>query len=164
MLRSLFKERANLERYKDLIEDILTGLGIDPDQNREDTGREPSEYSWCVQRGSATVYVELLGAEEEGYFMVDCPILTLPATNLEGFFRHLLELNDQLVEASLTLRGSEVHLVGIRPLSGMDAGEAEEMIDRISGYADNLDDQLADEFGAPLWSGNNTAWPQAVDQ
>ncbi len=162
MLRSLFKERPKLERYKELIEDILSGLGIDPDRNREETGRD-KEYSWLLQRGSAVVYVELLGEEEEGYFMVDCPILTLPSTNQEGFFRHLLELNDQLVEATLTLRGSEVHLLGIRPLRGMDAGEAEEMIDRISGYADNLDNQLSSEFGAPLWVGRNDAWPQAVD-
>ncbi|MEW6277291.1 MAG: YbjN domain-containing protein [Candidatus Eremiobacterota bacterium] len=163
MLRTLFKERSALERYKELIEEILSGLGIDPEENREEIPGERA-YSWCVQRGSATVFIELLSEQEEGYFMVDCPILLLPSVGLERFFRRLLELNDRLVEATLTLRGTEVHLVGIRPLKGMDAGEAEEMIDRISAYADNLDNQLSDEFGAPLWGGGDRGtWPQAVD-
>lgn len=138
-----------LEHYRELIEEILSDLGIDPADNLE----EDSDHrcSWCVKRGSATVFIELFSEEAESYFMVDCPMLKLPATGLEGFYRRLLELNDRLVEASLVIRGDEVHLVGIRPLKGMDSHEAAGMLDRISAWADSLDNPLSEEFKAPLW-------------
>lgn len=142
-----------LENYRDLIEDILSDLGIDPQENLEEA-QEKTRYSWCVRRGSANVFIELFSENSESYFMVDCPILRLPPQEKrEGFYRRLLELNDKLVEAGLVARGDEIHLVGIRPLRGLDAEEASGMLDRISGWADNLDNSLSEEFGAPLWEG-----------
>ena len=138
-----------LEHYRELIEEILSDLGIDPADNLEEDS--DSRCSWCVKRGSATVFIELFSEETESYFMVDCPMLKLPPSNLEGFYRRLLELNDRLVEASLVIRGDEVHLVGIRPLKGMDSHEAAGMLDRISAWADSLDNPLSEEFKAPLW-------------
>ena len=142
-----------LENYRDLIEDILSDLGIDPQENLEEA-QEKQRYSWCVRRGSANIFVELFSENQESYFMVDCPILRLPPQErLEAFYRRLLELNDKLVEAALVCRGNEIHLVGIRPLRGLDAEEASGMLDRISAWADSLDNSLAEEFGAPLWEG-----------
>ena len=138
-----------LDHYRELIEEILSDLGIDPADNLEEDSE--NRCSWCVKRGSATVFIELFSEETESYFMVDCPMLKLPSSGLEGFFRRLLELNDRLVEASLVIRGDEVHLVGIRPLKGMDGQEAAGMLDRISAWADSLDNPLSDEFKAPLW-------------
>ena len=142
-----------LENYRDLIEDILSDLGIDPAENLEEA-QEKQRYSWCIKRGSANIFVELFTESQESYFMVDCPILRLPAPErLEAFYRRLLELNDKLVEAALVCRGVEIHLVGIRPLRGLDAEEASGMLDRISAWADSLDNSLSEEFGAPLWEG-----------
>lgn len=139
-----------LEHYREVIEEILAELGIDPSKSLEEA-TESEHYSWCVKRGSANVFIELFTQNNESYFMVDCPILTLPAQNLEGFFRRLLEVNDRLVEASLVLRGQEVHIVGIRPLKGLDSVEASTMLDSVSAWADHLDNALSEEFGAPLW-------------
>lgn len=140
-----------LENYRELIEDILGDLGIDPQENLEEA-QDQKRYSWCVRRGSANVFIELFSENQESYFMVDCPILRLPPEDqLAGFYRRLLEINDKLVEAGLVARGDEIHLVGIRPLRGLDAEEASGMLDRISSWADTLDNQLAEEFGAPLW-------------
>lgn len=145
-----------LENYRDLIEDILGDLGIDPQENLEEA-QEKQRYSWCVKRGSANIFIELFSENNESYFMVDCPILRLPtAAQRESFYRRLLELNDQLVEAGLVARGEEIHLVGIRPLRGLDAEEASGMLDRISAWADSLDNLLSEEFGAPLWDGPNS--------
>ncbi len=140
-----------LENYRELIEDILGDLGIDPQENLEEA-QDQKRYSWCVRRGSANVFIELFSENQESYFMVDCPILRLPPEDkLAAFYRRLLEINDKLVEAGLVARGDEIHLVGIRPLRGLDAEEASGMLDRISSWADTLDNQLAEEFGAPLW-------------
>lgn len=143
-----------LESYRDLVESILSGLGIDPAQNLEEA-QEQQRYSWSVRRGSANVFIELFSESDESYFMVDCPLLRLPAADRrEAFYRRLLEINDKLVEAALVARGDEIHLVGIRPLRGLDSEEAGGMLDRVSAWADNLDNQLSEEFGAPLWDGN----------
>lgn len=156
MFSLINRSSSVLEHYRDLIEEIIADLGIDPVDNLEEA-TEQQHYSWCLQRGSATVFVELFTEGKESYFMVDCPILTLPATGLEAFYRKLLELNDQLVEASLVVRGSEIHLVGIRPLRGLDASEASDMLDRISAWADSLDNKLSEEFQAPLWKATSAA-------
>jgi hypothetical protein len=146
-----------LENYRDLIEEILSDLGIDPQENLEEA-QEKQRYSWCVKRGSANVFIELFSEENESYFMVDCPLLRLPAPEQrEGFYRRLLELNDKLVEAALVARGDEIHLVGIRPLRGLDTEEASGMLDRISSWADGLDNRLSEEFGAPLWEGPSSS-------
>lgn len=142
-----------LETYRELVEGLLSDLGINPEENLEEA-QETQRYSWCVKRGSANVFLELFTENNEGFFMVDCPMLRLPAEEQrQAFYRRLLELNDQLVEAALVARGDEIHLVGIRPLRGLDREEASGMLDRISAWADNLDNVLSDEFGAPLWEG-----------
>jgi len=139
-----------LEHYRSVVEEILADNGIDPQANLEEA-LEKERYSWCLKRGSATVFIEIFSENAESYFMVDCPILYLPPSNLEAFFRKLLEINDQLVEGTLALRSDEIHLVAVRPLKGLDAAEASGMLDRISAWADQLDNQLAEEFGARLW-------------
>ena len=151
-----------LDHYRELIEEILSDLGIDPADNLEEdfTGVERQLKVWRTQgvtdvrahlAARPELLIELFSEETESYFMVDCPMLKLPPTGLEGFYRRLLELNDRLVEASLVIRGDEVHLVGIRPLKGMDSHEAAGMLDRISAWADSLDNPLSEEFKAPLW-------------
>ncbi len=141
--------QSSLDPYRILIEEILNDLGIDPAKNAEVA--QDNRLSWFLQRGSASIFVEVFQEGDDSYFMIDCPLLMMPAVGLEAFFRKLLELNDRLVEASFVARGQEIHLVGIRPLRGLDAVEASGMMDRISSWADTLDNQLAEEFGAPLW-------------
>lgn len=141
--------QSSLEPYRILIEQILTDFGIDPSKNAEVA--QDQRLSWFLQRGSASIFVEVFEEDDDSYFMIDCPLLMMPSSGLEEFFRRLLEINDRLVEASFVVRGQEIHLVGIRPLRGLDAIEAKDMMDRISSWADSLDNQLSEEFNAPLW-------------
>ncbi len=46
----------------------------------------------------------------------------------------------------------KVAVVSERPTTGLDLEELEYMINSVSGVADDMDNQLADEFGAPLFS------------
>ena len=47
---------------------------------------------------------------------------------------------------------NEVALVVERPIEGLDPEEVEWTIDYLSQVADNLDNKLADEFGARIFS------------
>ncbi len=145
------KNASNLEKARTMVEDILSDLGIDPIETLEEEGSD--RLVWCVQRGSATVFIELFRERGSEYFLIDCPLLYLPSQNREKFFKRLLELNDRLIEGSLCLRGEVIHLTGIRPVLGLDAVEVEGMLQRLSSWADGLDNQLSEEFGARLWTG-----------
>jgi hypothetical protein len=62
--------------------------------------------------------------------------------------RRLLTLNAaDLTGAAFGLRGDEVVLTTDRSTVGLDAVEVEEMIRRVSEYADHYDDALTQEFG-----------------
>jgi hypothetical protein len=45
-----------------------------------------------------------------------------------------------------------VYIFSERPLAGLDGNEANFIISQIAGYADDLDNQLVNEFGGRLYS------------
>ena len=129
------------------VEGILSAIGVDPQAARMDVERG---YGWNFQRGSALIEVYLT-PEEQGYLQVLSPIMHLPASNLLGLYRRLLELNLQLTNAALGLHEDVVYLYHERLLAGLDAVEADAIIRRLAQVADELDDALAEEFGGRMY-------------
>lgn len=129
------------------VEAILEAIGVDPHAARMDVEHG---YGWNFQRGSALIEVYLT-PEEQGYLQVLSPIMHLPASNLLALYRRLLELNLQLTNAALGLHEDVVYLYHERLLAGLDAGEADAIIRRLAGYADELDDTLSEEFDGRMY-------------
>lgn len=129
------------------VEGILAAIGVDPQSARMDVERG---FGWNFQRGSALIEVYLT-PEEQGYLQVLSPIMHLPASNLLALYRRLLELNLQLTNAALGLHEDVVYLYHERLLAGLDAEEADAIIRRLAGYADELDDALSEEFGGRMY-------------
>jgi len=129
------------------VEGILGAIGVDPQAARMDVERG---YGWNFQRGSALIEVYLT-PEEQGYLQVLSPIMHLPASNLLALYRRLLELNLQLTNAALGVHEDVIYLYHERLLAGLDAEEADAIIRRLAGYADDLDDALAEEFGGRMY-------------
>ena len=129
------------------VEAILAAIGVDPQAARMDVERG---YGWNFQRGSALIEVYLT-PEEQGFLQVLSPIMHLPASNLLALYRRLLELNLQLTNAALGVHEDVVYLYHERLLAGLDAEEADAIIRRLAGYADELDDALAEEFGGRMY-------------
>jgi hypothetical protein len=141
-----------MQRYQALIEEILADLGVNPAQTRQRAEDQSVQYSWSLKFGSANIFMDLLVEDGEGFLRLDSPILYLPPVeNREDFFSWILQLNHNLAEAAFSISGKEVHIVSTRPLEGLDADEARSILTRICGYADDLDNALNMEFGAPLW-------------
>lgn len=140
-----------MQRYQALIEDILEELGVDPARTRQHAEDSRVQHSWSLKFGSANIFMDLLLEDGEGLLRLDSPILLLPKDNREEFLAWILQLNHNLAEAAFSLHGQEVHIVSTRPLEGLDAEEARSILTRICGYADDLDNALNMEFGAPLW-------------
>ena len=80
------------------------------------------------------------------------PIIHVPMNNLLALYRRLLELNMSLTNAAIGVYQDVVYIFNERPLAGLDANEANFIISQIAGYADDLDNQLVNEFGGRLYT------------
>lgn len=139
----------NLQDYAATVEQILLQLGIDPVQSRLPT---EGGFGWTFRRGSAWIEVYISQQENVGYLQVLSPILHLPQTGLLALYRRLLERNLQLTNAALGVYLDVVYLFSERPLDGLDWEEANNIISLVANYADELDDQLMNEFGGRLYA------------
>lgn len=139
---------SNLETHARVVERILTGVGVNIAAARMNL---QDGYGWTFQRGSATIEIYVSQTDGVGFFQVLSPILHLPLSNLLPLYRHLLETNMQLSNAKLGVHFDVVYVFSERALTGLDAEEANEIISLVSGYADDLDDQLLNEFGGRLY-------------
>lgn len=138
-----------IEAYAATIEQILASIGIDPVKARM---RMETGFGWTFQRNSATIEIFVSQSEGVGYLQVLSPIMHLPINGLLPLYRHLLELNLQLTNASLGVYLDVVYVFSERPLEGLDGVEANTIINTVASYADDLDDQLVGEFGGRLYA------------
>jgi hypothetical protein len=151
-MRSILRRKSQLERHAQQIRGILTSLGVDPDSAR--FLDEPDRAGWVMKHGSATLIIAVSIGEDDddGWFSVSSLLVFLPEGDLLPLYRRLLELNaNRLCGASLGADKDVVLIRGDRRLKGMDAHEAEEIVQRVRLYADQIDDELHEEFGAPFW-------------
>jgi len=143
------QSQSNLQHHAGTVEQILHTVGINPPEARMDTEQG---YGWSFQRGSALIEVYLADQSGREYFQVLSPLFHLPAGSLLPLYRRLLELNLTLTNASLGVYLDVVYVFNERPLTGLDAAEANDIITQISEYADDLDNQLVNEFGGRLYA------------
>lgn len=142
------QKSSSLQQHAINVENILITIGVEPVRARMDIDHG---YGWSFQRGSALI--EIYIAEQEGreYLQVLSPLMHLPAGSLLPLYRRLLELNLSLTNASLGVFLDVIYVFNERPLAGLDVEEADFIIKQISEYADDLDNQLVNEFGGRLY-------------
>ncbi|MBL8152704.1 MAG: YbjN domain-containing protein [Anaerolineae bacterium] len=150
-----FRGRGNrpssptLEMYAGTVEQILASIGMDPVKMRMPTD---SGYGWSFQRGSAVIEVFVAQQDGVGYLQVLSPIVHIPISGLLPLYRRLLEMNLQLTNAAFGIHLDVIYVFSERPLEGLDGNEANQIINLVMGYADDLDDKLVAEFGGRLYS------------
>jgi hypothetical protein len=101
-----------------------------------------------VQRGSATIGINVL--EERGVLMVFSPIMAVPMTGREAFYRRLLELSFVATsDAAFAINAprDEIVVRCLRRLSALDYEEFEDILATVGEIADRWDDALIQEFG-----------------
>lgn len=138
----------NLQTYATIVAQILMALGVDPQ-----AAAMPLQegFGWHFKRGSALIEIYIAIQDGEGYLQVLSPILHVPQGALLPLFRHLLELNMQLTAAAMGIHQDVIYVFHERPLAGMDADEANAIVNLVAQYADELDDKLLAEFGGRLY-------------
>lgn len=144
---------TEFDKAKQLVEDTIRKLGLDPTSCRAQLPGVASQSAWTLKRGSASVLVTVTHHEQENetFLRVASPVVTLPADKAkhESLFRRLLEINAAgLANAAFGLSGDRVVAVSERPAQGLGAEEVEQSIRHLAAVADTFDDRLEKEFGA----------------
>ncbi len=135
-----------------MVENFFRKIKLESNQQRV-TDRDTT--GWWVQRGSALVYIILNEHEGLETVRIISPILYLPNENILPFYRKCLEINMDLCNCAIGVYDDKVSLISERPIEGLDPEELEGTIHYLSSVADDLDNKLADEFGATLMSETN---------
>ena len=104
----------------------------------------------AIKRGSATVGINLLA--DHGILVFLAPIMHVPDRGQAEFYRRLLELNFLSTSDgafAIDRKTGLVHMRELRGLEGLDFEEFTDMLDTVGAVADEWDDKLRAEFGAP---------------
>ena len=107
---------------------------------------------WWLIEGSAKVYIFVQESPNGALVRITSPLVYIPSTNLENFYRHLLDLNTNLTNCALSTHENIVLAVAQRPTLGMSQAELEELVWNVAYVADLLDNKLADQFGLQLYA------------
>ena len=101
-----------------------------------------------VKKGSASVGVNVL--EDHGVLLFLAPVMKVPLTGKETFYRRLLELSFLATSDaafSIDAEKDEVYVRALRRLSGLDYEEFEDLLHTVGKVTDEWDDVLKKEFG-----------------
>lgn len=134
-----------------MVETYFRHRGLDPNEFKL---RESHEYGWWIKEGSAEVYIIVqAGNEELGTVLrISSPLVFIPQSNHEVFYRHLLELNNDLSSCAISVYNDLVLVVTQRPTLGLSQEEMDELVWNAAYVADLLDNKLAANYGATLYS------------
>jgi hypothetical protein len=150
------KQEANLKSTREMVERVISELGLAPAENRLHT--DDGSPAWGLMRGSAQVFIFVRpGAEDESYnsIQVISPLMKVPeATQARlSLFQRLLELNAQeIAGAAFGIKDETVVIITDRSTQDLDRSEVKDMILRVGYFADTFDDALVTQFGGLRYS------------
>jgi len=144
----LYSDRATGQVFTDaraMVNAYLTRFGQRAGASLE--ALDDSGYTQ-VRKGSAHVGVDVL--EDHGVLLFLAPVMRVPITGRETFYRRLLELSFLTTSDAafaIDAQKDEVFVRALRRLSGLDYEEFEDLLDTVGKVADEWDDVLKKEFG-----------------
>lgn len=135
-----------------MVETYFRHRGLDPGKFKLPSA---GEFGWWLREGSAEIYIIVQEGNEElrTILRISSPLVYIPENNKEQFYRYLLELNSDLSSCALSVYNDLVLVVSQRPTLGLSQEEMDELVWNAAYVADLLDNKIATNFGAKLYSG-----------
>lgn len=137
-----------IQHYYNMVEEVITSLGVDPATCR---GDQPGQ--WNLKLGSASVWVDVFQSKDAqgnfidyGYLQILAPVCEVPVNNQHIFTKELLEINHTLYGVGFTIYGNNAYIKAIRELDGLDKSEISSTFNRVGVYADDWDDKLKAKY------------------
>jgi hypothetical protein len=116
--------------------------------------QEGNKACWRLRRGSVEFTVELYHDDaSEVFFDVISPVVRVPpAGSREALFRFLLEENASRLRLSrFEVISDTIFIRHSRPLKDIDESEIIAAVEEVSGFADDYDNKLHDDFGCKMF-------------
>ncbi|NEO29802.1 MAG: YbjN domain-containing protein [Symploca sp. SIO3C6] len=133
--------------YVEKIETVISSLEQDDSAM---VSHSEEGYLWKFKYGSVKVFVELTGTTDDDTFTVWSSVLQLPCRNEPQLMRKLLEMNGfETYESRFAIINDQVVVVSTRTVAELSPGEIARAITIVATIADDNDDALISEFGAP---------------
>ncbi len=142
---------GTLSEAVQMVETYFRHRGLDPNKFKLPSA---GEFGWWIKEGSAQVYIVVQEGNEElrTILRISSPLVYIPETNKEQFYRHLLELNSDLSSCALSVYNDVVLVVVQRPTLGLSQEEMDELVWNAAYVADLLDNKMVANFGARLYN------------
>jgi hypothetical protein len=152
ILGSKQNNSVSIASYIQIVEVLLEEFGVDVKNSRLDLDSK-NDRGWVIQKGSAQIIILISENDEDDDPTIEIfsPILKLPSQNILPFYRRCLELNWVLVGCAICVSEDKVLVRAEMPLNGLNVESIGLTILNVAGAADQLDDDLAEEFGAQLY-------------
>ena len=141
--------KGSVDEVAEMIETYFRKRELNP-ANQQLPGAEG--YGWWLTEGSAKVYVFVQETPTGAVLRITSPIVHIPEQNREAFYRKLLDINANLSSCALSTHDDIVLVVVQRPALALDQEELDTLVWNIAFVADLLDNQLANEFHARLYT------------
>jgi len=135
------KKAFDIQPYVNIINEVITELGVNPDEVHD-----KAKNTWSLYKGSAQVIIELFKIENNWYVDVRSPVCAIPTVNVLPFYRKLLELNHWNIGIKFSVDQDWTWLSVNRELEGMNKEEMTANLNRVGNMADEWDDKLREEF------------------
>ncbi|HMW92293.1 MAG TPA: YbjN domain-containing protein [Candidatus Obscuribacter sp.] len=145
---------VSAQEAKDMVEEYFAKRGlVAADHVLADAGG----LGWWLMEGSARVYILVQEGPKDTrgkantLVRITAPLVYLPETGRELFYRRLLDLNGNLSLCALSTHDDVVLVVAQRPTTGLDQEELDDMVWHVAYVADLLDNKLAEEYGCKMY-------------
>ena len=136
-----------------MVEIYYAHRGLNHEEHRL-SGTDGNEMGYWLKEGSALVYIIVQNSEDNtgAVLRISSPIVYIPQQNRESFYRRLLDINANLSSCALATHENIVLVVAQRHTTGLVQDEMDELVWNVAFVADLLDNKLANEFGAQMYS------------
>ncbi len=149
---SLFanEREANLESTVAMVEDVLIELGHFVNDCRR--SREGSVHAWIIQKGSASIAIDLIAQTSFWAIRVSAVVMTIDeSVDKFALYEHVLVLNaNEVTGAAFALEDAELLLLSERSTLDLDRSELHTLVSVVRTFADEFDDKLVEKFGGTL--------------
>jgi hypothetical protein len=137
----------------EMVETYFKHRHLNPHEHKL-SGIAQDQIGWWLREGSALVYIVIQESEDNSgaVLRISSPIVFIPKQKREAFYRRLLDINSNLSSCALSTHGDIVLIVAQRHTIGLVQEELDELAWNTAYVADLLDDKLAKEFGAQMYS------------
>jgi hypothetical protein len=137
----------------EMVETYFRHRGLNPNEHVL-SGVASDEVGWWLQEGSAQVYIVIQESEDNSgaVLRISAPLVFVPKNNREAFYRRLLDINSNLSNCALSTHGEVVLVIAQRHTVGLVQEEMDDLVWNTAYVGDLLDDKLAKEFGAVMYS------------